>query len=317
MKISCGTAQDLIPGYAEDLLSKDSNELIEEHIKDCPECTVLLENMKSEAEKTEAEILEASLKEIEPLKKYRRRINIGNFICGLIGVVFALSVSLLSFITILEYYYDYRAYYIPHEIYSLISEDSVTGELLILPFSYKEGLIRHNGHIHNQTIFLSDETVQELSDRINALKMADCTASVFNDTTVLVRFRNANYRLVRNYDEETWYSWELNNLSYKTNERDIIFPLFLCKDAENLSIFTEPVGWYTVHSFEDFVKFYEETGFYIIEVKENTIRLLGYSDSRNEMQEYPFAPLNIIFTEYEDFLTISVTDDEIPDTIYY
>ena len=47
MKISCSVIRDILPLYVENMVSEDTKEIVEEHIKDCEECKKELEEMKS------------------------------------------------------------------------------------------------------------------------------------------------------------------------------------------------------------------------------------------------------------------------------
>ena len=47
MKITCSVINDLLPLYAENMLSRDSDALVEEHLKHCSECKDALHEMKS------------------------------------------------------------------------------------------------------------------------------------------------------------------------------------------------------------------------------------------------------------------------------
>lgn len=47
-KISCDVIRDLLPLYCDDVCSQDSQGLVENHLKDCQECSELLEKMKTE-----------------------------------------------------------------------------------------------------------------------------------------------------------------------------------------------------------------------------------------------------------------------------
>ena len=44
----CKLVQDLLPNYIEKLTSEESNKIIEEHLKECPECRKILENMQND-----------------------------------------------------------------------------------------------------------------------------------------------------------------------------------------------------------------------------------------------------------------------------
>ena len=47
-KRDCKIVQDLLPNYIENLTSKETNNFIEEHLKECDECQKILENMKKD-----------------------------------------------------------------------------------------------------------------------------------------------------------------------------------------------------------------------------------------------------------------------------
>ncbi|MBE6021402.1 MAG: zf-HC2 domain-containing protein, partial [Clostridiales bacterium] len=47
MKINCNVAQDLMQPYVEDILSKDSRDLLEEHISECDTCKLRLDEIRS------------------------------------------------------------------------------------------------------------------------------------------------------------------------------------------------------------------------------------------------------------------------------
>lgn len=44
--ISCNIINDLLPLYAENMLSEDSKKLVEEHMEQCESCRNSLENLK-------------------------------------------------------------------------------------------------------------------------------------------------------------------------------------------------------------------------------------------------------------------------------
>ena len=46
MDISCDVIRDLLPLYAEDLASEDSRKLVEEHLRACDDCRLILETMQ-------------------------------------------------------------------------------------------------------------------------------------------------------------------------------------------------------------------------------------------------------------------------------
>ena len=48
MKITCNIIEDLLPLYIDDMVSEDSRQLVEEHLKECTTCQKMMEEMKKE-----------------------------------------------------------------------------------------------------------------------------------------------------------------------------------------------------------------------------------------------------------------------------
>ena len=48
MKMSCNIIEDLLPLYVDDMVSEDSRKLVEEHLKECPACRKMQEEMVKE-----------------------------------------------------------------------------------------------------------------------------------------------------------------------------------------------------------------------------------------------------------------------------
>lgn len=46
MKITCNIIEDLLPLYIDDMVSEDSRQLVEEHLKECAACRKMLDEMK-------------------------------------------------------------------------------------------------------------------------------------------------------------------------------------------------------------------------------------------------------------------------------
>ena len=55
MKISCNIIEDLLPLYVDDMVSEDSRQLVEEHLKECTTCQKMMEEMKKLMEEIEQE----------------------------------------------------------------------------------------------------------------------------------------------------------------------------------------------------------------------------------------------------------------------
>lgn len=67
MKLSCKVIEDMLPMYYDGICSKESVELIEEHLKDCHHCSHLLAELR-----TDMSIAEKSVDDMKPLKKIQK-----------------------------------------------------------------------------------------------------------------------------------------------------------------------------------------------------------------------------------------------------
>lgn len=83
----CKLVQDLLPNYIEKLTSKESNKIIETHLKECPECKRILEDMQYDIGLKSKEQCQ---KETKYMKKYRNKLKILKFL-GLILLIIVLA----------------------------------------------------------------------------------------------------------------------------------------------------------------------------------------------------------------------------------
>lgn len=86
----CEIVQDLLIGYVDGTLNKDSKKLVEKHLKECDFCTKKLKEIQEDAK----ESLEFTNKDIDYLKKFRRKSNIKALLIAL----------LVIFLIVLVYY---------------------------------------------------------------------------------------------------------------------------------------------------------------------------------------------------------------------
>ena len=86
----CEIVQDLLIGYADGTLNKDSKKLVEKHLKECDSCTKKLKEIQEDTK----ESLEFTNKDIDYLKKFRRKSNIKALLIAL----------LVIFLIVLVYY---------------------------------------------------------------------------------------------------------------------------------------------------------------------------------------------------------------------
>lgn len=76
MKTNCNIIKDLLPLYAEDMLSEESAALVKEHLSECPDCSMELMSLKDDTRKrkVEKDVAEAIERKNE-LKRLNKRMN--------------------------------------------------------------------------------------------------------------------------------------------------------------------------------------------------------------------------------------------------
>jgi len=91
---TCGIVKDLLPLYIDGVCSEDSRALVEAHLAECPECSMLYQDMRSDEERTKTNEQDTRLTEgLNRLKsRFDRRM--------MIGIACALLAALAVFIGI-------------------------------------------------------------------------------------------------------------------------------------------------------------------------------------------------------------------------
>lgn len=92
MKITCSIIRDLLPLYAEDMLSTDSKALVNEHLADCDQCVVELANLKK-ADKLPIDTDTHSLKRVSNIIQ-RRIFALLTAACVLITLILGTALLL-------------------------------------------------------------------------------------------------------------------------------------------------------------------------------------------------------------------------------
>lgn len=104
MKISCGIIRDLLPLYHDNVCSKESRELVEEHVKNCQGCKSELERLNIEIKGVNYMNKKANIEEAKPInaiaKKWKRdkktSFLLGTGVVSILGCVFSILAYQLS-----------------------------------------------------------------------------------------------------------------------------------------------------------------------------------------------------------------------------
>ena len=89
-KRDCKIVQDLLPNYIEKLTNKETNEYIEEHLKQCDECKKMLENMQKDIE---VNTQKRDKREVKYIKKYSNKMRVLKTIILLILLIFVAATG--------------------------------------------------------------------------------------------------------------------------------------------------------------------------------------------------------------------------------
>lgn len=142
-KLNCDIVLDLLPSYVDGLTREATNEAVNEHLRECPECTEALKRMK-EPEKTDGKPKE----EVNYLKKiHRRSLQKGFIVCA---VIVALVLAAAAF----------KILYIGEvaRTEGLYSDISVTDSTVKI-----EGIFDRNGSGLARVVFSENDSVVDIT----------------------------------------------------------------------------------------------------------------------------------------------------------
>ena len=110
MRITCDVIQDLMPSYVDGILSEDSQALVKEHMEACEECRKMLEIMKEEQGKEQAQMISSAasgarrradetenIGSAAALKKIRKKLMIRRVLTAAVAVILTLIVAAASY----------------------------------------------------------------------------------------------------------------------------------------------------------------------------------------------------------------------------
>lgn len=95
MNITCNIIKDLLPLYAEDMVSQDSKALVDDHLCSCDSCTKELAELKK-APKVPMEVETTSLKRVEDAIRKRKMLTVATAMLTLAAVLVTGFIFLLT-----------------------------------------------------------------------------------------------------------------------------------------------------------------------------------------------------------------------------
>ena len=96
MNKECEVIRDLLPLYADEVCSATSAELVEEHLQDCPDCSAMLEKLRTHEIETDLQEEKEQVIEYQAKRFRRRSATVGSVVSGLfmIPILVCLIVNL-------------------------------------------------------------------------------------------------------------------------------------------------------------------------------------------------------------------------------
>ena len=215
MKTSCKIIEDLLPMYHDGICSEESSALIEEHLRECPNCSQILASLRGEIQ-LEKDIPADDLK---PLEEIHHQITKEKKRSGRKGSI--LTVSVLAAIFLLWtgiWYFGYAIHYdrlakplekVNDQVAAMTTAEHTleVGEHRIVlkhPGFLGEGGFIHVGDKEGMVIFLDEEYNQIGQNK-----------EVWIDMFFYPEFKGG-YRFALSIDdgEHTWWTWLTPELTY-------------------------------------------------------------------------------------------------------
>ena len=93
-KISCSVVKDLLPLYADGVLTEDSSKLVKNHLNSCPACKVQYEKMKDISSPVK---MKTASKEKAVIKRIRNKINLKRWLGICVTALLVIAIALGAF----------------------------------------------------------------------------------------------------------------------------------------------------------------------------------------------------------------------------
>lgn len=152
-KRDCKIVQDLLPNYIEKLTDEETNKYIEEHLKECPECKKVLENMQKELDVKNHKRDE---REVKYIKKFSNKMKTLKFILLVLIIIYIAVVGRRTIImtSLSEKVNESR---ISNNYYAKLY--SYQGDSLTITESYNQG----EDYLTKMTKFVNGNQIQKLT----------------------------------------------------------------------------------------------------------------------------------------------------------
>ena len=189
-KSECEIVQDLLLGYVDETLNKESKKLVEKHLIECESCRQRLEEIKEDMKLNQ----ENQKKEIDYLKKIRRRLRIKSVLIAFaIIILVIIGIYVSKFLTISNIMRKADKSAKSQNFYSESQQIIDNGKVFIHKIYYKDGRYKQTSEIY------SDEGVEVLSAEYGEVG-TDKRINI-SDKEKLVTIYSGNFTTIKNKEE--------------------------------------------------------------------------------------------------------------------
>lgn len=221
-KKDCKIIQDLLPNYIDNLTTQETNNFIEEHLKECEECKKKYENMKNDLKVEENK---NQKKSINFIKKYNKKMK---FLKIIILAIIVLYLALIAKKAIImgdlvnkaskkartEYEVSYK---ITQEYGTIYANSYVKGDEYIVEYDYvtKEGIKTHiieicNGNTSNYYIENANgektAILNQTKGNVMKLTVNECCFAIDNNLYGFIdNLLKSSIRLLKNDGFKQYY----------------------------------------------------------------------------------------------------------------
>lgn len=203
-KKDCKIVQDLLPNYIDNLTTKESNEFIENHIKECEECNKVLENMKKDLKINDNK---KEKKVINFIKKYNKKMRILKLILISIVILYILSLGRKTII-MLDLANKANKYKNLSE-YSLNCYVSSDGQVWMSSFIIKDG--KYIRDLDFASIIDGKKRIEEINDGNR------------KTSNYYIEDNNGEKTAVLNHEKDGIIPLSINDFCFEISENKLLF----------------------------------------------------------------------------------------------
>lgn len=218
MRMKCDVIKDLMPSYIDQLLSEESQCLVEEHLAECETCKAYYDCLKGDVDIFDAEEAEElHLEEIKPLKRIKKKMTRKTVVVSVVT-----AVCVICLLIGLGYLIFHHEHYVPYEEAGIRVTEG--GNMYIdEEFYSKWEYTDQNRKL--KFIYVTDSIATQKADR-----------SATEKNQIIEDFNNSNTTYSR--DDQTYKPVELEEVYYLSEEyaekfKDRYFLLNETKEEED------------------------------------------------------------------------------------